>query len=159
MKKALLLFLTCLTAICAYAQSEEMTITEIEKQKSDIFNNLNNYRKTEDETDSLGYWRVYRQGNDLRAIMMEVRDNYDSAAPIDKKVEWLFSNNHLLYAEQTWTNVKTGEVIDNQKFYIGKDDLVTWLKFDSKLIRSTLGDQEVGKELIAYSELLKNKVK
>jgi hypothetical protein len=67
---------------------------------------------------------------------------------IDKMVMWYFLNRQLIYTEQTWTNVVSKKIVDNEKVYLNNGHIIAWLDSQNK-------EQEADAEKMkAYDVLL-----
>lgn len=135
-------------------------IADIDKKRQEIRNNISNYRQTQNHTDSNGYSYVYKQDTALKLIMIEYKDRRDTGKYIDKKVEWYFSNGHLIYSEQIWTDIATGKLVDNQKFYLDDRHMIAWIKFDNEAIDITSQEFiDIDAKVVLYGKKLMEKNK
>ena len=141
-------------------KSDKEQIADIDQMRQEIKSNLSSYLKTENINDSSGYRYVYRKDKELKLIMIEYKDRRDQGKYIDKKVVWYFSNGHLIYSEQTWTDIATGELVDNQKFYLNEQHLIAWFKFESGAVENTSQEFiDLAAELVPYGEKLQQGAK
>jgi hypothetical protein len=142
----------------AYSQSDAQQIDDIDKLRQEIKNNISTYQKTEvecDTTGSTGYRYVYKNGSDLKLIAIEYKDKRDPGKYIDKKVEWYFSNGHLIYCEQVWTDIPTGKIVDDERFYSNDQHLIAWIKSENEKVDSTSQEfKDVDAQLVAYGNKL-----
>jgi hypothetical protein len=141
-------------------KSDKEKIADIDQMRQEIKSNLNSYRKTENINDSNGYRYVFRKDKELKLIMIEYKDKRDQGKYIDKKVVWYFSNGHLIYSEQTWIDIATGELVDNQKFYLDDQYLIAWFKLENGAVESTSKEFiDIAAELVPYGEKLQQGAK
>ena len=66
-------------------------------------------------------------------------------------MEWYFSNGHLIYSQQIWTDIETKEVIDNQKYYLNDQHMIAWIKFENKTVDNASQEfKDMDADLVAY---------
>jgi len=139
----------------AYSQSDAQQITDIDKLRQEIKNNISTYQKTVVINDTNGYRHVYKNGSDLKLIAIEYKDRRDTGKYIDKKVEWYFSNGHLIYCEQVWTDIPTGKIVDDERFYSNDLHLIAWIKSETGKVDATSQEfKDVDAQLVAYGNKL-----
>jgi hypothetical protein len=143
-----------------YSQTDQDQIVDIDKTRKEIVKNIDSYRQTENNKDSVSYRYVYREGNDLKLIMIEYKDRRYGGKYIDKKVEWYFSKGHLIYSEQTWTDIPSGKLVDNEKCYLNDQHLIAWIKFENKTVDKTSREFiDADTQLVAYGVKLQKEAK
>ncbi len=164
MRKFLSILVTLLLVnITVYAQTDEQKISAIDKIKEEIKNNLGTLTLSENikVNDSLGsgYRRVYRKNTELKLVQVEHKETGGLGKNISKKVEWYFSNGHLIYSELLWTDLSTNKVIDSQRLYLDDTHLIAWYKLDNKLMDVNSEEfKETDAKLRAYGiEMAKTK--
>ncbi len=141
---------------CIYSQTQDKRITEIDKITQRIKNNISNYQKTVFEKDSTGKKYVYKDNYGLKLIIIENKEKINEKYT-HKKVAWYFSNGHLIYTEQTWTEHATNKIKDHQKCYLDDTHLIFWKKFEQIVDPSSEDFKGLNKELTAFGkELIQN---
>ena len=130
MKNYFFFLLACFVFTKSFAQTDSIQIVIINKTKQEIKDSVPSYQMLEKATDpSGGYRHAYLKNGTVALTVIYHRDGY-----IDKNVEWYFSDGKLIYSEQIWTNVKTGEIVDDEKFYLRDGRLFAWIKTNSKFV-------------------------
>jgi hypothetical protein len=135
--KARLLILFTIISICTFSQTESAKMSTIDKTRNSIKSNIDKYTKTAATYDTSGYRYVYKDGNKVCMIMVDYRDMRVPGTYIDKKVEWYFSNDQLIYSQQVWVDLKTNEIVDNEKFYLNNNHLFSWIQTDNTAADTT----------------------
>jgi hypothetical protein len=134
----------------AYSQTEKEQITAIDNAKLAIDNNMGNYQKTKTYKEGANSKSVYKDGNELEMVTIDIIDKN-----VDKKVEWYFVNGGLIYSGQVWTNLKTGKIIDNEKTYVNNNQALCWIKTNNALVdRSSEEFIDMNASLMAYAAQL-----
>ena len=124
MKKfASLLVLGFGVAYVVAAQNRDTAIASINKMRQEIKNNIPNFRIVKSIEDSTSRRNIYSNAEkELQLISIYIKRD-----GMDKYVVWYFSNNHLIYSEQVWTDSRTGELVDNEKLYMSNDHLIYYV--------------------------------
>ena len=131
------------------AQTEKQ-ISAIDKQWQKIKSNISSFHKDVKVEDNSGYRYVYSKGKELQMITVMSKEK-----DIDKNVFWYFVNGKMIYSEQTWTDVYTGKIVDNEKFYFDNERLFAWIK-DSKFVDTASNDfKNADNEFVSYVVKLK----
>ena len=158
MKKIILIILTGFVIVQnAYSQqeyviSETEQLMDIQRMREEIKNNLSTYKKVKEMKDSAGFYSyIFYKDKELKAKMISTFDPRDG---LKKKVEWYFANGELIHTEQTWREQKSNTLIDNQKFYLGNNQLISWTKMDRPVDKNSKEFKENGKELVEYGKKL-----
>ncbi len=108
-----------------FAQSNNNQIAAIDKTKEEIKSNLANFQLIDSGKTASGSVFAYSKDKQLQFVTINVLDKEQH---ITKHIEWYFLGGHLIYSEQLWTNSSTGEVINNEKFYVSDSHLIDWIK-------------------------------
>jgi len=137
-----------------YAQIYNQQITDIDKARREIKNNIQNFQKIEKIRDSTGSRYVYFKEKELQLITVFCEDKN-----IDKSVEWYFSNGQLIYSEQIWTDTKSSKTIDNEKFYLSNGHLIAWTKENNPVDNTSQEFKDVDVQLFTYAEKIKEDAK
>jgi hypothetical protein len=131
------------------AQTEKQ-ISAVDKQWQKIKSNISSFHKEVKVENSTGYRYVYSKGKELQMITVMSKEK-----DIDKNVFWYFVNGKMIYSEQTWTDVYTGKIVDNEKFYFDNERLFAWIK-DSKFVDTASNDfKNADNEFVSYVVKLK----
>jgi hypothetical protein len=140
MKKKNIIILTILFfSLSIHAQDvnppvqNDERITAIDKIAAEIKNNISSYQKKEWSKDSTGYRHSYFNNGELQ---MAVTYYKDSAT--EKRGEWYFQNGKFIFSLKLWTDVKTKDTIDYERFYLSNEHLIAWFKFDTPIDRNTV---------------------
>lgn len=157
MKKKLGVILIILVLIQGvYSQTDKQQIADIDKIRIEIKNNLDSFQKIEKFKDTTGYRYEYKKDNELKIIMVQYKDRRDPGKYIDKKVEWYFSNGHMIYTELIWTDIATNMEVDNQKCYLNDQHMIAWIKFDNTTVdKNSQEFKDMDTKLVAYGIKLK----
>jgi hypothetical protein len=153
MKRIILTIVTvfCLT-IGIKAQTEQEQMITIDKQKTEIKNAINTYRKVVRFKDSLSYKYVYLKNKDLQMVNIWVKTD-----SLNKDVEWYFVNGKLVYSEQIWKSIKTNKVVDHKQFYLNDDKLFVGIGTNGKRIDPASKEfKEAMEGLAKYAEHLRD---
>ncbi len=117
-------------------------LAKIDDIKNSIEHTKGTCIKTE-KTDSSSSKYIYTKNHVLQLVIVDYKEQ-----DIDKKVLWYFSNKQLVYTEQTWTNIVSKKVVDNEKVYLNNGHIIAWLDSQNK-------EQEADAEKMkAYDVLL-----
>lgn len=116
-----------LVSFAAAAQLSSEEIDFIDGAREQIKNNMASYKKVEKFRDSSGAQYAFLENKILRMVQAKAREG-----TVDKKIEWYFLNNQLIYCEQVWTIVSTGQIFNNEKLYLKNGHLAVWLKTGNK---------------------------
>lgn len=148
MKRITLILIFTLPTLL-FAQSTDKQIAAIKTQTQQIENNLSTFQRT-DTNNSKGYKYVYIKNKKLQLIAV-----CDKGTPgIDKNVKWYFANGAMIYVFQVWTNNKTGDTIDIEKFYLANTHLIYWTKLGKPIDNNTDEFKSIATQLEAYGEKL-----
>jgi hypothetical protein len=150
MKKHILLLLSLVFAHVTYSQTDKQ-IAETDKIVNDIKNNRANYQQTKIVEDSISYIYIYKKDTELKLEMMNYKDRRYDNRYIDKKVDYYFSNGHLIFVEQTWTDILPNKVVDNQKMYLDEKHMLAWIKNQNETVDvSSKEFKDIETEALAY---------
>lgn len=130
-------------------------ITDVENIRTEIKNSINSYKKIEKLNDTTGYNCAFFKGNELKVIMKRAIDKRDNRY-VDKKIEWYFFNNQLIFSKQTWFDIVTNKLIDDEKIYLKNEELVAFIKFDKVITSSSQEFRNINNQLPTIIAKLKN---
>jgi len=145
MKEYFLIIVTCLFFCqCVYSQSlyrpaEAATqqpvvqMGAIDKLKEEIKNNIESFQKKEKFKDTTGYRNAYYKGNELQLISAYYKDT-----ATEKHVDWYFQNGQFIFSVQLWTDKKSKDTLDYQRYYLTNERLIAWLKYDKPVDRNSV---------------------
>ena len=108
-------------------------IPDIDKLASEIKSNISSYQKKEWSKDSTGYRHSYFNNGEL---VMAVTYYKDTAT--EKHGEWYFKDGKFIFSMKLWTDVKTKDTIDYERFYLSNERLIAWYKFNISVDRNTV---------------------
>jgi hypothetical protein len=135
-----------------FAQVKNENIVKIEKVVADIRSKSGAFKKAELFRDSTGTRSAFLKGKELVMVRAEMVDHH----VVTKKIEWYFSNGHLIYCEQLWTVISSGHEMNHEKLYLVNDKLIEWVKTDGKPADPNSNDfKETGFYLAEYGRVLK----
>jgi hypothetical protein len=100
-------------------QTDQIQLDKTKSVKESIKKEIPSLTKIEKIKNDDGEKFVYLKNQEIVLITVHSRDKN-----IDKYVEWYYSKNELFYSEQTWINSSTGEIINNEKFYLLNRQLI-----------------------------------
>ena len=63
---------------------------------------------------------------------------YYKETATEKVGEWYFKNGKFIYSIKLWTDVKTKDTIDYERFYLSNERLIAWYKFNTSVDRNTV---------------------
>ena len=132
-----------------FAQTDKKQIIDIEKAIQDIKNNIGSFQKIEKYNDNSGHKYYFVKDKQLQLVTVDFQDDN-----INKKVEWYFSNGKLIYSEQIWTDTKSKNIIDNERFYLSNDKLISWIKESQAVENNSREFQDTNTQLALYGEKL-----
>src|SRR5688572_16599375 len=104
------------------AQNDER-VTAIDKITTEIKNNISSYQKKEKYRDSTGYHNTYFKEGVLQMVITYYKDT-----ATEKRSEWYFQDGKFIYSLKLWTDVKTNDTLDYERFYLSNERLIAWLK-------------------------------
>jgi hypothetical protein len=135
-----------------FAQADPQQISNINKTRKEIKSDVPNFQKIDTIRNSSGSRDAYSNGKELKLVIITAKDNEHN---INKYTEWYFSDGHLIYCEQLWTNNVTGTTINHEKFYLSGTQMIDWIKTGDKHVDAlTDGYKKMESTLIAYGEKL-----
>jgi hypothetical protein len=114
-------------------QQNDARIAAIDKIKDEIKNKIDSYQKKEKYKDSTGYRNAYYNGDELQLAVTYYKDSAS-----EKHGEWYFQNGQFIFSVKLWTDVKTKDTIDYERFYLINERLYAWFKFDNPIDRNTV---------------------
>jgi hypothetical protein len=85
-------------------------LSGIEETVSKIKDNEASYKKTEKYRDSLGARYAFTKEGELVFTRAEVNEPI-----VNKKVEWYFDHEQIIFCEQIWTIIRTGKAFNENK--------------------------------------------
>jgi hypothetical protein len=137
--------------LMACTSAEKKQMLSIDNTKENIKNSIGTFTKVEKFKDETGNRYAYFKDSVLQLITV-----YYKEKNVDKNVEWYFSNDQLIYAEQKWTESETGKIVNNEKFYLSGGHLIVWIKTDNtKVDPSSQNFKYFDNKLGVYAEKLK----
>ena len=125
-------------------------IAVIDKIKDEIKNNSNDFKKVEKLKDTTGYRNAYFKGKKLQLISAYYKDTSTI-----KKVDWYFQKGLLIFSEKLWTDRKTNDTLDYEKYYLSNERLIAWFKFDTPVERKSVAFKKVDYKMRDYIKDLK----
>ena len=108
-------------------------VPDIDKMAAEIKNNIGQYQKKEWSKDSTGYRCSYFNNGELQMAVTYYKDT-----ATEKVGEWYFKNGKFIYSIKLWTDVKTKDTIDYERFYLSDERLIAWYKFNTSVDRNTV---------------------
>ena len=134
-----------------YAQTSKQKTANIDKTKQEIKNNISNFKIIASIRNSAGYKYTYAKDKKVQLITL-----YDKEADtINKNVEWYFSNGHMIYAEQLWTNKRTKDTINHEEYYLFDSHVFAWVKSDNKMVDTSSDEfKNMANGMDAYAKKL-----
>jgi hypothetical protein len=143
-----LLFILC--AVC-FLKAQDLKIN-IDKAKQEISSNINTFEKVEIYKDEISY-----NYNFLKDGKLQIKVVYVIQDGIEKKVEWYFERNKLIFAEQIWTDINTKNIVQNSKAYVKNSTLIEWINNGVSVDSNSEEFKNYQKELKEYILKLKEK--
>lgn len=125
-------------------------ITSINKIKDEIKSNINDFKKVQKANDTTGYRNAYFKGKKLQLVSAYYRDTSTV-----KLVDWYFQKGQLIFSEQLWTDVKTKDTLNRERFYLQNERLIAWFKFDQPVDRKSVAFKKVDSKMRDYIKDLK----
>lgn len=125
-------------------------ITSINKIKEEIKSNLSDFKKVQKSKDSTGYRNAYFKEKKLQLVSAF----YNDTSTI-KHVDWYFQKGQLIFSEQLWTDVKTKDTLNRERFYLQNERLIAWFKFDQPVDRKSVAFKKVDSKMSDYIKDLK----
>jgi hypothetical protein len=122
-----------------YAQGENSSVqtderlAAIDKIASEIKSNMSRYKITEKHRDSTGYHNAYYKKDDLQMVVTYYKDT-----ATEKRGEWYFYKGKFIYSLKLWTDVKTKDTLDYERFYLSNERLIAWFKFETPMDNNTV---------------------
>lgn len=126
-------------------------LTAIEKIKDEIKNSISSYQKKEKFKDATGYRYAYFKGSELQVVAAFYKDT-----STEKHVDWYFQNGQLIYSVQLWTDIKTKDTLDYERYYLTNERLIAWFKFDKQVDRNTVVFKKLNYRMRDYVGELKD---
>ena len=124
--------------------------SDIDKVTAEIKNNISSYQTKEKYKDSTGYHRTYFDKGLLQMVVTYYKDT-----ATEKRSEWYFQNGKFIYSLKLWTDVKTKDTLDYERFYLSNERLIAWFKFDTPVDRNTVAFKKLNFRMRDYIGALK----
>lgn len=156
MKKYFITTLLILFALSIYAQDTNAPgqnneqLAAIDKITTEIKNNISIYQKKEKYRDSTGYHNAYLNNGVLQMVVTYYKDT-----ATEKRSEWYFQDGKFIYELKLWTDVKTKDTLDHQRFYLSNERLIAWFRFDTPVDRNTVVFKKLNYRMRDYIAALK----
>lgn len=132
-----------------FAQKDQEIVDSIDFLRSSIDKNLPHLQIIGSLRDSNGYsYYVYANANK----QIQYAKAYIISDSINRNLQWYYSGNHLIYAEQQWTNSKTNKVVQHQICYMVNDQLVKGINNNNIIDPSSEEFKTVNKILVTYEQ-------
>lgn len=142
-------FSTCAQEIYSSIQNDER-LPGIDKITSEIKSNINSYQKKEKYRDSTGYQNAYFNAGVLQLVVTYYKDT-----ATEKRGEWYFQDGKFIYSLKLWTDVKTNDTLDYERFYLSNERLIAWFKFDTPVDKNTVAFKKLNFRMRDYIAALK----
>jgi hypothetical protein len=125
-------------------------LSAIDKTTAEIKNNIGNYQKKEWSKDSTGYRNSYFNNGELQMAVTYYKDT-----ATEKRGEWYFQDGKFIFSMKLWTDVKTKDTLDYERFYLSNEHLIAWFKFDTPVDRNTVAFKKLNYMMRDYIADLK----
>jgi hypothetical protein len=158
MRSFILVILQIVFLITISAQSDtsfRVNIDGIEKTVSEIKKNEASYKKSEKYRDSLGARYAFTRDGELMFTRAQI-----SEPVVNKKVEWYFDHGQIIFCEQTWTVISSGQIFNHERLYLKNGKLLLWLNTEKKEVDpKSNAFKETEFYLVDYSKTLLKEAK
>lgn len=125
-------------------------VAAIDRVAEGIKNNISSYQKKEWSKDSTGYRCSYFNGGELQMAVTYYKDT-----ATEKRGEWYFQDGKFIFSLKLWTDVKTKDTIDYERFYLSNERLIAWFKFDMSVDKNTVAFKKLNYMMRDYIADLK----
>src|ERR1044072_7858362 len=132
------------------ASQSDVQPASIDKITAEIKNNLSTYQAKEKHRDSTGYQSAYLKNGVLQMVVTYYKDT-----ATEKRGEWYFQDGKFIYSSKLWTDVKTKDTLDYERFYLSNERLIAWFKFDTPVDRNTVAFKKLNFRMRDYIAALK----
>lgn len=129
---------------------QDERLAAIDKIASEIKSNIGSYQEKEWSKDATGYRRSYFNNGELQMAVTFYKDT-----ATEKRGEWYFQNGKFIFSLKLWTDVKTKDTIDYERFYLSNEHLIGWYKFNAPVDRNTVAFKKLNFMMRDYIEDLK----
>ena len=144
MRTLIFFFLLSLYSYCSDAQA--ISQFDIDKRVADVLSNLRELKKAEKMNDQSGQRLVYFDDKEIRLISVKVTG--DST---QKNVHWFFDQGRVIFIETVWTEISSGNIVVDEKYYFNNGYLTAWLNsVGQKIPQSSPIFEKVKNELAVY---------
>jgi hypothetical protein len=158
MRSFIFVILQIVFLITISAQSDtsfRVNIDGIEKTVSEIKKNGASYKKSEKYRDSLGARYAFTRDGELMFTRAQI-----SEPVVNKKVEWYFDHGQIIFCEQTWTVISSGQIFNHERLYLKNGKLLLWLNTEKKEVDpKSNAFKETEFYLVDYSKTLLKEAK
>ena len=125
-------------------------VPAIDKIKNEIKNNVSSFKEIEKWKNKTGYHNAYYDGEMLQMVVTYYKDT-----ATEKRGEWYFQKGKFIYSVKLWTDVKTNDTLDYERFYLSNERLIAWYKFAAPMDRNTVVFKKLNYRMRDYIEDLK----
>lgn len=136
------------------AKSTERDLEKIKITIDKIDSEISTYKKIEQFKDSEGSRYSYVENGKLRKVSVDTKHE-----GLNKKVDWYFENEKLIYSEQKWIDSEN-KIVNNEKIFLSENKIISWIKTDGQKVdekSQEFIDHEL--KLIEYATSLKLAIK
>lgn len=124
---------------------DDAQIIAINKMVDEIKSGMNTFKKVEKVKNKTGYNHGYFKDGGLQLIRAYYKDTIT-----EKNVDWYFKKGQLVFSMKVWTDVKTKDTLDYERFFLSNERLIAWFKFDQSVDRSKEGFRKVSAKMRDY---------
>jgi hypothetical protein len=151
--KSFLFFLTAIFSLNALAQDNALPtppiydeqILSINREVEAIKSGMKQYRKTEKVRNETGYNCGYFKEGDLVLIQSYYKDTVT-----EKKTEWYFQKGMFIYSQKLWTDIKSKDTLDYERYYLSNEKLIAWFKFGNEVDKKSEPFRKISIKLRDY---------
>lgn len=143
----LLFLITVGLASGAFAQKDQVIVDSIDFLRSSIDENLPHFKVVKTQKDSMSSVVFTNAQKEIQCVKVYVK-----ADSITRYVQWYYSGNHLIYAEQKWINNITNKVVDHEICYMVNDQLVRVVSNDNIMDTSSDKFSRINAMLVSYEQ-------
>jgi hypothetical protein len=124
---------------------DDEQIHSVNKIVDEIRSGIKQYRKVEKVKNKTGFNCGYFKGSDLMLIQSWYKDTIT-----EKNTEWYFQNGKFIYSRKLWTDIKTKDTLEYERYYLSNEKLIAWFKFDKPVDKKSEPFRKVSIKLRDY---------
>ena len=120
-------------------------IIAINKMVEEIKSRMSTFKIVEKFKSSTGYDIGYFKAGELQLITVYYKDTVT-----EKNFICYFQNGQLIYSVKLWTDIKTKDTLDYERYYLRNERFIAWFKFENSVERNSVAFKKLAHRMRDY---------